>query len=176
MIWKTRFFFLVKKSERAISWIISMFTFWLFIPFWNLSWTILYQGCYLAPLFSPFFWSPRGDSNPAPSGSQQKSLTARPTGTHVNAGWKHGPYYPKIKIIIFFNDVKTTESDLNPFEYFNTCHRYHEIISIAFLSRGFLRLSLPRFFCSFPQKKTPRLSPVKKNKSIFSTIQDFLRN
>jgi hypothetical protein len=119
MIWKTRFFFRVKKSERAISWIISMFTFWLFIPFWNLSWTILYQGCYLAPLFSPFFWSPRGDSNPAPSGSQQKSLTARPTGTHVNAGWKHGPYYPKIKIIIFFNDVKTTESAQNPFKYFN---------------------------------------------------------
>ena len=71
------------------------------------------------------------------------------------------------KIIIFFNDVKTTESDLNPFEYFNTCHRYHEIISIAFLSRGFLRLSLPRFFCSFPQKKTPRLSPVKKKQINF---------
>ena len=51
-----------------------------------------------SPLSSlPFFWSPRGDSNPAPSGSQQKLLTARPTGTHVIAGWKHGPYYPKKK-------------------------------------------------------------------------------
>ncbi len=71
------------------------------------------------------------------------------------------------KIIIFFNDVKTTESDLNPFEYFNTCRRYHEITSIAVLSRGFLRLSLPRILCSFPQKKTPKLSPVKKKQINF---------
>ena len=85
----------------------------IFLNYFNVYFLIfLYQGCYLATLFSPFFWyPPRGDSNPAPSGPQQKSLTARPTGTHVIAVWKHGPYYPKKKNNYFFNDVKTTESD-----------------------------------------------------------------
>ena len=166
----------MKKSERAISWIISMFTFWLFIPFWNLSWTILYQGCYLAPSrLSPFFGPPAVIRTPL---LRDHSKSCWPLDQPVHM-WMLGENTVRIirkKNNYFFNDVKTTESDLNPFEYFITCHRYHEIISIAFLSRGFLRLSLPRFFCSFPQKKTPRLSPVKKNKSIFSTIQDFLSN
>ncbi len=88
-------------------------------------------------------------------------------------GENHGPYYPKKKIIIFFNDVKTTESDENPFEFFNTCHRYHEIISIAFLSRGSLHLSPPPgFYVLFLRKKHPDYRRSKKQ-IIFSPSNFF---
>ncbi len=84
---KYAFFFLVNKVNAHFLEFFQCLLFdFLFLTFWEPKLNHFISRLLFNPLFSPFFWSPSGDSNPAPSESQQKLLTARPTGTHVIAG------------------------------------------------------------------------------------------